>query len=181
MHEILFVDVPAAAAKKHKKKNAPVESDITTDATDGQGQGWINCKGRSRHHVKKYGNPMFMIGRTFTVVEKYSDNFPFEIVQGVIESVVRRFGSTDSEHFKFYDLSKYPQGPPSLGSKDWLYYSCRNMMSTDKKKTGFKWDAVHNTSRTTKQKPKKRKVTHEWTYEKPTGLFDRDNSDDSLT
>ncbi len=81
---------------------------------------------------------------------------------------MRRFGSVDSEHFKFYDLSKYRQGPtPSLGSKDYwlLYYSCRNMMSTDKNKTGFKWDAAHNPSRTTKQKPPKReKVTQEWTY-----------------
>ena len=123
---------------------------------------------------------MYMIGRNFTVVEKYSEKFPFDITQGVIHSVVRRFGSTDSEHFKFYDLSKYPQGPPSLGSEDWLYYSCRSMMSINSKKTGFKWDAAHKSNRITEQRPKKNKVTHEWTYEKPNALYDRENSDDSL-
>lgn len=118
-----------------------------------------------------------MIGRTFTVIEKYKAKFPFDLDQGMVSAVVRRFGSQDSDHFKFYDLCQYPQGPPAMGSQDWLYYPCRYMMSTNSKKTGFKWDVV-NTKK--KQKSRERKRTFEWTYSKPNGLYDRRSSDESI-
>ena len=118
-----------------------------------------------------------MIGRTFTVIEKYKAKFPFDLDQGMVSAVVRRFGSQDSDHFKFYDLCQYPQGPPAMGSQDWLYHPCRYMMSTNSKKTGFKWDVV-NTKKN--QKSRERKRTFEWTYSKPNGLYDRRSDDESI-
>jgi hypothetical protein len=66
-------------------------SDITDEAAT-DGRGWIECKNKKSHHISRYGNPVAMIGMTFSVESKYRKGFPNKIVRGKIAGAV---GATD--------------------------------------------------------------------------------------
>ena len=85
--------------------------------------GWLTCK--SRHILPQYGDPAVLIGRTFTVMERYKGKATFasKCPHGKVHSVVRQpvvdEESTEGAevYFKIYDHTKHRRKAPSPESE----------------------------------------------------------------
>lgn len=141
---------PTTSKATNKKKNTPILEEEVTDGAATDGNGYIECRNKKSHHINRYGNPMGMIGCTFTVCPKYRERFPYSLVKGRIVGVVKQTGG-QGDYFKFFDAYQYFEGPPEAGSDAWCYLPCKSLMSLDQRISHIKWDA---TSRSSKQKSK---------------------------
>jgi hypothetical protein len=144
-----------------------VESEVT-DSGVTDGNGFVTCKGKKSHHINFIGNPIYMIGRTFTVKSNRSQMFGYDIRKGKIAEVVRKPGKKSINYFKFYDLMEYPLGPPVVGSSSWCYKECKSMLCTDKRVLCIKWDALGKRVCA----PRQRRSTYVMTYSPGNALYD---------
>lgn len=150
-----------------KRKKAVVESEVTDSGVTDH-NGFVTCKSRKTHHINFFGNPVHMIGRTFTVKSNRAEKFGFDMRKGKIAAVVRKPGKKSESFFKFYDLMQFPLSPPTEGSSSWCYKGCKTMLRTDKREVFIKWDAL------TKKvvAPRKKRSTFVMTYNPGNALYD---------
>ena len=144
--------------KGRKKQKGTASNDAeTTDCDARDANGWMVCRNISSHHIPRYGNPIAMIGSSFTVYPQYrKSKFPYRIVKGCVIAVVRKPGEDD--HFKFYDSIKFFERPPSDQSEAWCYLPCKQLMSLDKHVSNIKWDSR---KRLSNKRPKKTSMQSE--------------------
>ena len=143
-------NVSTTSRAKRKRNTAPDTEEEVTDGAATDGNGWIECRNRKSHHINRYGNPMGMIGSTFTVYPKYKNRFPYNVTKGKVAGVVKK-ADVQGDYFKFYDAYEYVEAPPLAGSEAWCFMPCKSLMSLDPKISYIKWDA---TSRHSKKRSK---------------------------
>lgn len=127
----------------NRQTNELETDDEVTDGAITDGNGWIECRNKKSHHINRFGNPIAMIGYSFTVVKEYKKKFPYKIKKGKIVAVVKKPETCD--HFKFYDARKFKNTPP-LTNNSWYYLPCKRLMSLDKKVSNIKWDIAYRRS-----------------------------------
>ena len=166
---ILFnvLNIAEGVTTNKKRKKAVVESEVTDSGVTDH-NGFVTCKSRKTHHINFFGNPVHMIGRTFTVKSNRAEKFGFDMRKGKIAAVVRKPGKRSESFFKFYNLMEFPLSPPTEGSSSWCYKGCKTMLRTDKREVFIKWDAL------TKKvvAPRKKRSTFVMTYNPGNALYD---------
>ncbi|MFY7730221.1 MAG: hypothetical protein ACOVRN_11945 [Flavobacterium sp.] len=154
------IDVPTnrTNAKKSRKKQK-VQADACLTDYEGDSE-WIRLKSKGKHHNDRMGDPVMCIDSTFVISKDHYKKFPFHDILrvGKISGVLLERRTKD-KYFEFYNLEKYPENPPPLGSTDYLRHLVHKMQTTNEKLSGIHW-----TVKDTPKEPVRRRKRNTYAY-----------------